>query len=99
MTLKFVSENELELSCTHRKLCVPIIARIYRKMLAGIRFAEIKVANNLICDGHHRYLASLLAVYSIGTVPFVNTSATTVIDWGAVHFEDEDWDTPAKSAC
>lgn len=48
-----IYEKDIELSSTHKKLSVPIINRIYRKMLAGIKFADIKVDNNLICDGHH----------------------------------------------
>jgi len=54
--LKFVSENEIGLNCTQQKLCVPIVSRIYRKMLVGIKFTEISVEHNFICDGHHRYL-------------------------------------------
>lgn len=94
--LKFVSEHPIELSSLHQKLCIPIIDRIYRKMLVGIRFAEIKVSNNCICDGHHRYLASLLAKYPIERIPYVSTSATAVIAWESVTFEEDDWDTPAK---
>lgn len=94
--LKFVSENHIELNSTHQKLCIPIINRIYRKMLVGIKFAEIKVGNGCICDGHHRYLASLLAKYFIETVPYTNTSATVIIDWKSVVFEEDDWDTPTK---
>ena len=60
---KFLSENKIELSCTHAKLCVPIIDRIYKKMCFGIKFSEIKVEGELICDGHHRYVASLLAKF------------------------------------
>jgi len=94
--LKFVTGHQLELSSTHQKLCIPIINRIYRKMLIGIKFAEIKVSNSCICDGHHRYLASLLAKYPIGMIPYVNTLATTVIDWESVCFEENDWDTPER---
>lgn len=92
LTLK----NEIELSSTHRKLCVPIINRIYKKMLAGIMFSAIKVDNNLICDGHHRYLASLLANFSIERIPTNRTSATIVVEWKAVVFDEMDWDTEAK---
>lgn len=49
----FVSENEIKLNCTHQKSCVPIIDRIYKKMLKGIRFNEIRVADGRICDGHY----------------------------------------------
>lgn len=96
LILNFIAENDIEYSCTHTKLCVPIVDRIYRKMLAGIKFTEIKVDDGLICDGHHRYLASLLANYTLGIVPSVRTLATNVINWKSVAFDDEDWDTPAK---
>lgn len=65
-------------------------------MLAGIKFSGIKVDNNLICDGHHRYLASLLANFSIERIPTIITPATTAVDWTSVVFEDLDWDTQVK---
>ncbi len=65
-------------------------------MSAGIKFSEIKVENNLICDGHHRYIASLLANFSLERIQGNVTSATTEIQWKSVIFEDEDWDTEAK---
>ena len=93
---RFISKNKIELFSTHTKLCVPIINRIFLKMLVGINFSGIKVENNLICDGHHRYLASLLANISIERIPTMITSATTAINWDLVIFEDADWDTQAK---
>jgi acetoacetate decarboxylase len=92
----FIWNAELELSSTQKKLCFPIINRMYKKMSGGIKFAPIKIANNLISDGHHRYIASRLADYQIEKIPTVNTLATTAISWKAVVFDEEDWDTPAK---
>lgn len=65
-------------------------------MSAGIKFSSIKVYGDLICDGHHRYIASILANYSIGITPGNITNATKVINWESVSFEFEDWDTSAK---
>jgi hypothetical protein len=100
VTKKFISnyiaENEIGYDCTHTRLCVPIIDRIYRKMLVGIKFSEIKIDDTLICDGHHRYLASLLANYALSSVPSTRTSASKQTDWKSVYFDDEDWDTAAK---
>ncbi len=62
----------------------------------GIHFSEIKVDHNLICDGHHRFFASLLAKQNIDRIPSISTMATTVTDWKSVVFVEEDWDTPAK---
>lgn len=91
-----IHEKELELISTHTKLCVPIINRIYKKMCTSINFSGIKIENNLICDGHHRYIASLLANFNIERIPTSITSATTMVPWGSVLFEDDDWDTQAK---
>ncbi|MFT4024986.1 MAG: hypothetical protein QM664_14510 [Flavihumibacter sp.] len=94
--LRLLANNETRYKCTQPKLCIPVIDRICRKMRAGIRFAEIKVDHDLICDGHHRYVASLLAGYQASFIPSTRTSATRVTEWESVDFETEDWDTPAK---
>ena len=65
-------------------------------MCAGIKFSDIKVKNNLICDGDHRYIASILANFQLEIIPGNITSATTTVPWELVTFEVEDWDTEAK---
>jgi len=85
-----ILKNEIDLSSTHIKLCLAIINRIYRKMSAGINFPGIKVENKLICDGHHRYLASLLANFAIERIQATGTLATIAAEWKSVVFEEED---------
>lgn len=94
--INFVLKNNIEFHPTQTKLCVPIINRLYRKMLIKIQFSGIKVVDNLIIDGHHRYLASLLAATEIDKVMSIRTSATKVNRWDLIDFVDEDWDTEAK---
>ena len=94
--LDFIQINKIELTSTQQKICLPIINRIFKKMAAGIRFPVIKVENNLICDGHHRYIASILANYPLERITGNITSATSTVPWESVIFEDEDWDTVAK---
>jgi hypothetical protein len=65
-------------------------------MQGGIKFPPIKVAEGLIIDGHHRYVASLLAQFSLEKMPSVTTSATITTDWESIEFVTEDWDTEAK---
>jgi hypothetical protein len=60
--VEFISTNEIDLIPTHTKLCLPVINRIYKKMSAGIKFSGIKVEDTLICDGHHRYIASMFRI-------------------------------------
>ena len=62
-------------------------------MSADLKIPPIKVENDFICDGHHRYVASLLARFPLERISGVATSATTVIDWKSVSFDETDWDT------
>lgn len=65
-------------------------------MSHGIKFDDIKVCDNLIIDGHHRYLSSLIIGYDIGKVFSHKTSATKLVRWNTVEFDENDWDTPSK---
>ena len=65
-------------------------------MSIGIKFPSIKVDGDLIIDGHHRYVASLLAGKALETVPSIKTTATVVSEWNAVTIDVNDWDTEAK---
>jgi hypothetical protein len=91
-----LNDERLELSSTHKKLSIPIIYRIYKKMRVGIRFDDIKVCDDLIIDGHHRYVSSILAGKSLGRVKSSKTSATRTWEWEDVNFVVEEWDTPEK---
>lgn len=89
--------RDRHLKATQKKLSLPIINRLYRKMLIGVSFPPIQVSsNNWIIDGHHRYIAAMLADYKLKWIPSNTTSATTVILWSSVKFVDEEWDTLAK---
>jgi hypothetical protein len=65
-------------------------------MRIGIKFEGIKVDGDVIIDGHHRYLASLLAGVTLDRFPSNKTSATIVTEWKSVNFDSNDWDTNYK---
>ena len=90
---KDLLENKFELQPTQSKLCIPIIRRICAKMEAGIKFDEIKVCENMLIDGHHRYISALLTGYEIGRVSSQKTSATVLFVWQDIKLSDDDWDT------
>ena len=92
----FIASNSIPLVATQAKLCIPIIYRMCQKMSHGIKFDEIKVCDNMIIDGHHRYLSSLIMKFDLGKVDSNATSATKLITWDKVEFVESDWDTPAK---
>jgi hypothetical protein len=92
----FIARNEMKLKSSHSRLCLPIINRICKKMQIGITFPSIKVDGDLIIDGHHRYLASLLANKTLETIPSFKTLATKETLWKDIIFDSDDWDTEAK---
>ena len=94
--IDFFSKNEIKLASTHNKLCLPIINRIYKKMVAGIKFTGIKVENNIICDGHHRFVASLLANIELDLFLGIKSNTANTVSWIDVVFDKDDWDTVAK---
>ena len=96
--LKAIEKSENHLKSSHKKLCLPIINRIYKKMINGIKFDDIKVCESLIIDGHHRYVSSLLAKIQLDTAKSSKTSATYEYDWVSIEFVEEEWDTKDKIA-
>lgn len=93
---KLIEEQKLSLKPTQNRVCIPIVSRIYKKMRVGIKFTGIKVYGDLIIDGHHRFLASILAGFDLEKFPSYKTSVTNFIKWEDVEFVYEDWDTMAK---
>jgi hypothetical protein len=94
--IELMRSGEIELISTHEQLSLPVIERIYKKMMLGLLFGSIQVAENAIINGHHRYLASLLADYTLDQTPCIRPRAKTNFDWTSVKLVDNDWDTEAK---
>lgn len=92
----FLKGKELDYLPTHNKLSVPIINRIYKKMMNGIKFEIVKVNKNFIIDGHHRYISSELAKREIEKASYPKTLATIEYSWNDVQFVKEEWDTDYK---
>lgn len=93
---EYFLSNTIELAPSQDRICVPVINRIYQKMVYGIKFDVIKVVDNLVIEGHHRYISALLAGFEIGRVPGVKTSATKEHTWETVELVVNDWDTADK---
>lgn len=66
------------------------------KMTVNLKFYPIQVAEDLIIDGHHRYLASLLSQSAISSTPSSKTVATIRYSWEDIDYVEEEWDTPHK---
>lgn len=96
MVREYLKINTPGLQATQFAICLPVINRISHEMTHGIRFEEIKVCDNLIIDGHHRYVSALLANKPIGSVTTLKSSATIQYDWNEVAIVIEEWDTKEK---
>lgn len=92
----YLNNNSVDFKSTHHKFLLPLINRIYKKMVNGIKFDDIKVCDDLIIDGHHRYISSLIAKVKIGTTKYPKTSATATFEWMNVDFTETEWDTQDK---
>ena len=92
----FLKNNELEYLPTHSILSLPIISRIYKKMMNNIKFDAIRVNQNSIIDGHHRYISCELAKRQIEKTQYPKSSATIIYSWNEVKFVNEEWDTDYK---
>lgn len=78
--LNLIKSNKIELISTHNKLSFPVIERIYKKMTLGIKFQGIKIEGKVIVDGHHRYLASLMAEIELEKYPSYTTRAKSLYE-------------------
>ena len=94
--LAAIENSDYRLIPTHNKLCLPIIKRIYKKMINGIKFDDIKVCEKTIIDGHHGFVCSLLAGIRLDEAKSSKTSATIEYEWNHVTFVEEEWDTKEK---
>jgi hypothetical protein len=94
--LELMNTEGLDLVSTHKALSLPIIERIYKKMMLNLKFDSIQVDNGVIINGHHRYLASKLANFNLDQVPGLKSSAKELIDWQLVKLVEDDWDTDYK---
>lgn len=94
--LNMIMHGKTNLLSSHAKLSIPIINRIYKKMVNDIKFDDIKICDYLIIDGHHRYISSILADIKLGSVPSYRTLATLEYEWINVEFVEEEWDTKSR---
>ncbi len=94
--LQSIEKSDHIMITTHNKLSLPIIRRIYKKMINGIKFDDIKVCGICIIDGHHRFVSSILAEIKLDEAKSSKTKATIEYKWEDVDFVEEEWDTPEE---
>ena len=96
--LKKLKDLKLVLKPNQNVISLDTLNRIYKKMQHGIKFIPINVSSdNLIVEGHHRYVGSIIAGYDLEHVPdYPTPTVLNDIEWKDVEFLDIKYDTPDK---
>jgi hypothetical protein len=90
----FIETHSLKFNPGQHKISYPIIVRIHKRLQDGHRFGNIKVHNNIINDGHHRFIGlSLLNMEVSHDIAGENITKQDEITWKDVKLDYEDYDT------
>jgi hypothetical protein len=87
-----ILEGAFELKPSQDKISLPTAFRIYKKMKASLKFDAIKISDDIVIEGHHRYVASVLAEKSIERFLSTKNHTQTVFDWKDVILKTVDYD-------
>ena len=94
----FLREHQFELFSTHKKVCFPILERIFNKLVQGERFEGIKVADGLIMNGHHRYICYKILEIEPEIINWTKNSNDEITSWNLIEVDVIDWETPREIA-
>ena len=90
----YLTQTKLELKPSQNSLCLPVLNRIIDKINRGARFGPIHVVDDLIINGHHRYICYSFLDLPIETTTWRHSHANEPKGWKDVVVEVEDWDKP-----
>jgi hypothetical protein len=92
-----LQSGDFEFKPTQNKLSIPLLYRVYKKMKAGLtNFDAIKVADGLIIDGHHRFIASIIAQVEIDKFLYSTNHNQISYEWKDVILSTNEYDSPEK---
>lgn len=89
----FIDKTDHDYSTAHKTLCFAIIARIYKRAMAGYYFGAVKVDKDMIIDGNHRYIAYKLAKIDFEIVKGSRSHCDELKSFKDIKIDTEqDWD-------
>jgi hypothetical protein len=90
----FLKTEKLVYAPSQDKLSIPLVFRIFTKMMCGLRnFDAIRVADDIIIDGHHRYIASKLSKTEIQIFPSTKNHNQLVFKWEEIILNPNEYDS------
>ena len=72
---------------THPKLCFQILRRVYAKLKIGQVYDPIKVEDNFIINGHHRYVCLCMLGLEIQVQNWTRSLSIPAVQCGNVQNE------------
>lgn len=71
---------------------------MYLKMISDLEFDAIKVCEDFIIDGHHRFLAAVMSQKTLSQFPGTKNITQLTFSWSDVSLEMMDYDSEAEVA-
>lgn len=95
--VKFLKNTRFAFNASQRNISFPIVGRICKRLKTGHSFGAIQITNNVIVNGHHRYISLCFLDMDCEHVSGgANISAKTEINWSDVFLDEQDHDRPEE---
>lgn len=90
----FLLKNKFHLKPNQREVSFPVIKRIHTRLQKGKIFSPIKVSDDKIIDGHHRFIClSILGINIEEVAGGINLSFKNNFQWTEVRVVSDDYDS------
>lgn len=91
----FLAQSNFEFKPGQGSISFPIIQRIHRRLQQGKRFSSIKVHEDIITDGHHRYICMSILGLEFETSKGGKNPSADGFEWKNLNVDVNDYDTEA----
>jgi len=89
----YLQKNKLPLFAGQTEVSFPILSRIHRRLKEGKRFSPILVDEDLIVNGHHRYICLNILNIEIEQLVWTSSPSSKSTCWTKIVVVENDWDT------
>jgi hypothetical protein len=87
----YLSTTEFDFNPTQDKISFPLIQRYVQMLKEGKEAPAIHVDDDIIVNGHHRYISGCLYERKPSTVPWTKAPSTPILNWTIVIVVEDDF--------
>jgi hypothetical protein len=88
---KYLKEGKFDLLPTQAKISFPVIKRYVQLLREGKEPLPIKIADEAIVDGHHRYISGHIFGSQPPSCDYIRPAANIIRSWDSVTVESTDF--------